>query len=155
MLFADVAAVMPKAPTQRLCSSLHSIVQHPIKLMPSQNLILTAPTSATLPEASSPHVTPTALPDLALHVTISTHLKLDDVSRSDTSIAMEWNGPHHLSVAGDLSKDRHYQHKYKDFIFDILPSGTLEKICAVVRGRCVSIFPELYVLFYSALWFMF
>lgn len=55
------------------------------------------------------------------------------------------NGPHHLFVPGDLSKDGHYQHKYKDFILDLLPSGTSEQMCAVVRGRYVGVFPVLYV----------
>ena len=55
------------------------------------------------------------------------------------------NGPHHLFIPGDLSKDGHYQHKYKDFILDLLPSGTLEQMCAVVQGRHIRIFPVSYV----------
>lgn len=156
MLFAD-AAVMPKVPTRRLHSGSHSIVR-PVQLTLSPNPTSNAPTSAAPSAASSPRVAPTALPDLASRV--AAHLESDDASHSAASIATQTfaadklvtvinpDGPQHLFIPSDLSKDRRYQHKYKNIIFDLLPLGTSEKMCAVVRGRRVGVFPESYVLFY-------
>ena len=56
-------------------------------------------------------------------------------------------GPHHLFVPGALSKDGRYQLMYNNFIFDLLPLGTLGQMCAVVRGCHVGIFPVLYIIF--------
>lgn len=71
-------------------------------------------------------------------------------SASESMLIVNPDGPCHLFIPGGLRKDGCYQHKYKGFVFDLLPSSTSEQISAVVLGCCIGIFPVSYIFFFPS-----